>query len=219
LSGDQGRAGRAGALVAVADRSPVFALGLAAVVAQLGHEPLAGSTPGDVRDLLGKAPDLLVVDLRLLGADHESVGTARERGVPVVVCVPHDSLDEAMGVVEQGVAGLWDREGDAGELRRIVTGALTGSTRISAEVGGAVLERIAAASSSLHGMGGRLTPREREILSLMAEGAGNRMIAETLVISENTVRNHVRSVLEKMHARSRTEAVVRAVKAGLVRLS
>jgi DNA-binding NarL/FixJ family response regulator len=68
-------------------------------------------------------------------------------------------------------------------------------------------------------MGGRLTPREREILSLMAEGAGNRMIAETLVISENTVRNHVRSVLEKMHARSRTEAVVRAVKAGLVRLS
>ncbi len=52
----------------------------------------------------------------------------------------------------------------------------------------------------------------------MSDGAGNRGIAEQLVISENTVRNHVRSVLEKLQAQTRTEAVVRAMREGLVRL-
>ena len=52
----------------------------------------------------------------------------------------------------------------------------------------------------------------------MAEGSGNRGIAERLVISENTVRNHVRSVLEKLQASSRTEAVVIAARAGLIQL-
>ncbi len=53
----------------------------------------------------------------------------------------------------------------------------------------------------------------------MADGVGNRAIADALFISENTVRNHVRNVLDKLQARTRTEAVVRAVRAGLIRLS
>lgn len=63
-----------------------------------------------------------------------------------------------------------------------------------------------------------LTAREREVLGLVASGASNRDVAGTLGISENTVKNHVRRLLEKLQARSRTEAVVKAVQLGLARV-
>lgn len=63
-----------------------------------------------------------------------------------------------------------------------------------------------------------LTRREQQVLDLIAAGEPNRAIASSLGISENTVKNHVRSLLEKLHARSRTDAVVRGVSLGLTRL-
>lgn len=63
-----------------------------------------------------------------------------------------------------------------------------------------------------------LTQREREVLTLMAEGASNRAIAGRMGLSENTVKNHVRSILAKLHADSRTAAVVRGVFLGLITL-
>lgn len=66
--------------------------------------------------------------------------------------------------------------------------------------------------------GPTLTARERQVLDLIAAGRSNRAIASTLNISENTVKNHVRSILEKLQANSRVDAVVRGVQAGLTRL-
>lgn len=63
-----------------------------------------------------------------------------------------------------------------------------------------------------------LTTREREVLNLIASGDANRTIATKLKISENTVKNHVRSILEKLQAHSRVDAVVKGVQAGLTRL-
>jgi DNA-binding NarL/FixJ family response regulator len=63
-----------------------------------------------------------------------------------------------------------------------------------------------------------LTRREQQVLDLLAAGEPNRAIAQALGISENTVKNHVRALLEKLHARSRTDAVVRGVGLGLTRL-
>jgi RimJ/RimL family protein N-acetyltransferase/DNA-binding CsgD family transcriptional regulator len=63
-----------------------------------------------------------------------------------------------------------------------------------------------------------LTRREQQVLDLLAAGEPNRAIATSLGISENTVKNHVRALLEKLHARSRTDAVVRGVSLGLTRL-
>ncbi len=63
-----------------------------------------------------------------------------------------------------------------------------------------------------------LTPRERQVLDLLAQGRSNRQIATALLISENTVKNHVRAILDKLNAESRMDAVVRGINAGLTRL-
>lgn len=205
-------------LIGVADRTPVFLRGLVCVLEHESYEVLAATTPGEVRDLVAKGPTALIVDVRILREDSDLQATAQRGNVPLVVVVaPGD--DAVLDLVEDGVAGLWDREGDVAELRRVLNGAQSGAPVVSPEAAAGLLARIARASEAARGTAGRLTSREREILQLMADGSGNRAIAEALFISENTVRNHVRNVLDKLQARTRTEAVVRAVRAGLIRLS
>lgn len=205
-------------LVAVADATPVFLQGLVAVLTVEGYEVAGAGTGPEVQELLARDPDALLVDLRLVNENPALVSAAREREIPLIVSVSNGD-EGVLDLVQDGVSGLWDRDGDAAELRRIVAGVLAGAPVISAEVGAGLLHRIARASEAARGTAGRLTQREREILELMADGVGNRAIADSLFISENTVRNHVRNVLDKLQARTRTEAVVRAVRAGLIRLT
>jgi hypothetical protein len=82
-----------------------------------------------------------------------------------------------------------------------------------------VPEDLIEATSGPVWSGPQLTKREREVLHAMAAGLSNREIATSLGISENTVKNHVRSVLEKLPARSRMEAVVKGVQEGITRLT
>jgi DNA-binding NarL/FixJ family response regulator len=205
-------------LVAVADATPTYLVGLVSTLTSDGVDVIEASSTSSVIDLIGKAPDVLVLDARLLRDDLSLCRVARENQVGVVLTVSKEPLDDLVNQAWEGIVGLWDREGEPHELKRIVAGAFGGESLVSPEVGAALLDRIAQASDSARATVGRLTAREREILSLMADGAGNRAIAEALFISENTVRNHVRNVLDKLQASTRTEAVVRALRAGLVRL-
>ena len=204
--------------IVVADATPVLLHGLVGVLRAAGYEVTGAATVTELRESLGKQPpDLVLLDVRLLADDDAVCAAARDQGISVVVTVA-DPDDRVLELVNEGVNGLWDREGDVGELRRVVTGALAGSPVVSPDVGAALLERIAGAGRAGRETVGQLTSREQEILGHMADGKGNRAIADALFISENTVRNHVRNVLDKLQARTRTEAVVRAVRAGLIRL-
>ncbi len=206
-------------VVATVDATPVFLRGLYHILASEGVDVLEGSGASEAVDLLGKAPDLLVLDARLLREDPTICRRAQDDGVGVVLIVPRQRVEDLVTVVADGVIGLWDRDGDPIELRRTVESALGGESLVSPESGVALLDRIASASDAARATVGRLTAREREILTLMADGGGNRAIADALFISENTVRNHVRNVLDKLQAKTRTEAVVQAIRTGLVRLS
>lgn len=206
-------------VIAAVDATPVFLRGLFHILDTDSVDVLEGSSASDAVDLLGKAPDLLVLDARLLREDQELCRHAQDVGVDVVLIVPRQRVEDLVTVVADGVIGLWDRDGDPIELRRTVAGALGGESLVSPEAGVALLDRIASASDAARATVGRLTAREREILTLMADGGGNRAIADALFISENTVRNHVRNVLDKLQAKTRTEAVVEAIRTGLVRIT
>lgn len=206
-------------VVAAVDSTPVFLRGLFHILDRDGIDVLEGSGATDAVDLLGKAPDLLVLDARLLREDSSLCRRAQSDGIGVVLIVPRQQVEDLVTVVADGVIGLWDRDGDPLELKRTVDGALDGESIVSPEAGLALLARIASAGDAARAKVGRLTAREREILTLMADGGGNRAIADALYISENTVRNHVRNVLDKLQAKTRTEAVVEAIRTGLIRLS
>lgn len=217
MSGDEPQPSAPAPLVVVADATPVFLQGLLGVLGSEGYAVAPAASAGELRDALGKHPDLVLLDIRILAEDASVCSVAREQGIAVVATVAEPD-DRVLELVNEGVNGLWDREGDLAELRRVVTGALAGAPVVSPDVGAALLDRIASAGRAARETVGQLTSREHEILGHMADGKGNRAIADALFISENTVRNHVRNVLDKLQARTRTEAVVRAVRAGLIRL-
>ena len=186
--------------------------GLVELLTDYGFAVVGSTSTAEVSELVAKSPDVLLIDLQLLLEDPQLWPDVQY--TPVILGVVRQSVADAMPYVQSGVAGIWDRDSSQSELTQIVAGAISGEPQVSVAVGGEVMSRLSADQT----MTGLLTAREREILSLMAEGSGNRGIAERLVISENTVRNHVRSVLEKLQASSRTEAVVIAARAGLIQL-
>lgn len=109
----------------------------------------------------------------------------------------------AAAVIEAGITA----EDLAGAIRSSLAGRVTLAPGLTLDDGGDAATPV------------DLTRRERQVLELMGQGLGNRAIAAELFISENTVRNHVRRVHEKLDARTRTEAVVLAARAGLLEIS
>ena len=129
-------------------------------------------------------------------------------GVPLLVVVGAATPDLLGGLVSAGARGAVDRDIDEAALVQAARAVAEGRTVVNA-------------GARADGAGGRpptLTRREAQVLSLLCSGSTNREIAEALVISDNTVKNHVRRLYEKLQVRSRTEAVVRAARWGLVRI-
>ena len=129
--------------------------------------------------------------------------------VIVMLATPAARIDvsEALSL---GVGGILEAAINADDLASAVRSVLAGRITLAP---GLALEDPASSGQVID-----LTRRERQVLELMSRGLGNKAIAAELFISENTVRNHVRRVHEKLDARTRTEAVVRAARAGLLEL-
>ncbi|MGF1507347.1 MAG: LuxR C-terminal-related transcriptional regulator, partial [Anaerolineae bacterium] len=156
--------------------------------------------------------DASVEALDLLRDGVNDLGDPEARGVPVLVLL--NETDGASEVWSAGVRGMLQR--DAGPDR--VAAALK-----AAEAGLVALDPLFTAGLMPTGQAPddgppieALTPREHEVLQLLAEGLPNKAIARRLNISEHTVKFHVNAILGKLAASSRTEAVVRATRAGLI---
>jgi len=160
------------------------------------------------------APDVIVWDL---GWDPttslERLADLRDLGVPVVALI----ADEIHG------SNAWVA-GARGILLRNVEGNHLGAALVAAARGLVVLDPALSAAMLLsrdrlpHPPGEDLTTREREVLQYLAEGLPNKAIAGRMNISEHTVKFHVNAILSKLGAQSRTEAVVRATRLGLLLL-
>ena len=144
--------------------------------------------------------------------DFERLADFVEIGPPVVVLLPDAQL--ARDVWTAGVRGIIDR--DAHRDRQSQANSPRSRRRRPSHVP-RVLPLLAAPPKAIS-IVEPLTPRELDVVQLMAEGAANKAIARQLAISEHTVKYHVNSILGKLGAQSRTEAVVRATRAGLILL-
>ena len=169
------------------------------------------------------APDVAVVDFRLpdgTGAEAARRIRRRARGVAVLM-LSADTADEAMlAALEAGACGYLPKTKDAEEVVEAIRRAARGETVLPAGMMARLLGRQRASlleERERERVEAGLTPREREVLALMAEGLDNGEIAVRLGIGRSTVRGHVQHVLEKVGAHSKLAAVVRAGQLGLLK--
>lgn len=212
--------------VIIIDDHPVVRAGVRTVLgADRDITVLAeGTTGADALRLVAlHHPDVLVLDVNL--PDISGVEVARrlrEQGESTVILVMtiHNDSRTVFGLLENGAAGyvLKDEalETLAGAVRAVAGGASWLSPAVARQVVrravGDVTETPQPALTSL-------TPREVEVLCLLAQGLDNEAIARTLVVTRRTVQNHVSNIYAKLNAASRTEAALYAIRHGLIQVS
>ena len=200
--------------VLIVDDHPVFRDGLAGLLATLDDIEITGSvgTADDALDAVRHSlPDVVLMDLNLPGAS----GVAATRQVlelapstAVLVITMVDDDDSVLAALRAGARGYVLKGASAEEISAAIRTVATGG----AVFGAAIATRLAAqtAPRNTTPLGPGLTPRETEILALLADGLSNKQIARTLDLSLKTVQNHVSRILDKLQATDRTQAALRA---------
>ena len=192
--------------VALADDATVLREGLARVLAEAGIEVAAqAGTPDDLLAAVARhRPDVAIVDIRMPPTwtdEGLTLATEIRRGFPdvgVLLLSQYIEADYALRLLATDTTSigylLKDRVLDIGDLVNALDRIASGETVVDAALVSQLLNR-ARSSSPLD----ELTPREREVLSLMAEGLTDRGIAERLFLTPNTVETHIRHIIAKLN--------------------
>ncbi len=203
--------------ILVAASDPLARAGLAALLADQPGCVVTGQVPADaslaaMRDVY--APDVVVLDPGWeWGTASESISDLRETRTPLVVLLPDET--HASDAWIAGARGLLLRSTSAEHLGSALIAVGRGLVVLDSSFSAALFapkDRLTVPPSET------LTARELEVLQLIAEGQPNKAIAARLHISEHTVKFHVNAILSKLGAQSRTDAVVRASRLGLILL-
>jgi len=180
----------------------------------------AGDGEDAARLAIELQPDVVLMDVSMPVLDGvEATRVIRDRApaVQVVILTMHADKGVLDRAIRAGAVGYLVKDCTMDEVVRTVRQAASGETTLSAELAEAMLAEAVrpatgAAAESV------ITKREEEVLQLIAEGFSTTEVATKLFISVKTVKNHLASVYQKLDSRDRTQAVVRAVKMGIIRL-
>jgi DNA-binding NarL/FixJ family response regulator len=169
-------------------------------------------------------PDVVLMDVRMPGTDGitaTALLVAELPSIAVLVLTTFDLDDYAFGAIRAGASGFLLKNARPAELRTAVHAVAAGEAVTSPRVTRRLMElvRPGLSTAAPDPRVATLTGREREVLTLMAEGLTNSEIAEAFVVSESTVKTHVNRLLAKLGARDRVHAVIMALEHGLRRPS
>ncbi|MEX1124892.1 MAG: response regulator transcription factor [Acidimicrobiia bacterium] len=210
--------------VVIVDDAELFREALRAAFFQEGFEvkAVAADAMRGIDITREHQPDLVMLDLLMPGMSGlEIVGTiikASPRS-KVVLLTSSESAEDLLAAVKAGASGYMTKDTPLPRLVAAMHDVLEGGAAVSPAMGGKLftaLRDLLRHSGTMSSRAPELTGRELEILGLVGNGKTSREIAEQLFISENTVRNHVRNVLDKLGLRSRFEAVTWAQREGLI---
>jgi two-component system NarL family response regulator len=137
----------------------------------------------------------------------------------ILMLTMSDEEADLYEAIKAGASGYLLKEISIEEVPDAIRSVWSGQSRISPSMASKLLSEFAAMSqrgADPKQLGAKLTDREMQVLRLVAQGLNNKDIADQLFISENTVKNHIRNILDKLHLHSRMEAVVYAVKEKLL---
>ena len=210
--------------VVIADDDDLMRAGLRAVLSSDETIEVVGEA-GDGRAAVERSralrPDVVLMDVRMpdldgIAATRELLATSVEAKVVILTTFEQD--DYIFGALSAGASGFLLKRTRPEELLGAIRTIAAGDSLLSPSVTSRVIQRMArhpvtdaARDSRLE----ELTPREREVLTLVARGLSNGEIADALLIEESTVKTHVKRVLAKLGARDRVQAVIFAYESGL----
>ncbi len=205
--------------ILVVDDHAVVRSGLSAVLLASDDLELVGEARNGLEavDLCEKLhPDVVLMDLMMPTMDGTAATRAiRERhpDVQVIALTSFKEDDMVTGALEAGAIGYLLKNVGLDELTAAIRSACAGRPTLAPEAAQALISTV----TQPHRPVFDLTEREQEILELLVDGLANRQIAETLYVSESTVKFHVSNIFSKLGVSSRTEAVSRALQDGLVK--
>ncbi len=210
--------------VLIVDDDDLMRAGLRGVLASDPAIEVVGEA-SDGRDAVYRTrlvrPDVVLMDIRM--PDLDGIAATRELlaafpQVRVMIVTTFDQDDYIFGALRAGASGFLLKRSRPEELVGAIHTVAAGDSLLAPSVTSRVIERMAsqpAADLAGDARLDELTPREREVLVLVARGLSNAEIAAELVVEESTIKTHVRRVLAKLGARDRVQAVIFAYESGL----
>jgi DNA-binding NarL/FixJ family response regulator len=200
--------------VALIDDQPLVRNGIASLLEARGFEVVAEASDGQegIEAVRRTRPDLVLMDLRMPvmgGLEATRMLKAEMPDLRIVILTVSDSESDLMEAVESGAQGYLLKDLEAVEffaaLAAVERGEPVIPARLASYLWNQFQRRGPSGAEPEKGEGDNLTDREWEVLRLVAGGNTNREVADRLVISENTVKFHMKGILDKLHLRNRTE--------------
>jgi len=210
--------------VLIVDDDDLMRAGLRAVLSSDGTIEVVGEAGGGraaIAEARAQRPDVVLMDVRMpdldgISATREVLAVSPE--VKVAILTTFEQDDYIFGALNAGASGFLLKRTTPEALIAAIHTLAAGDSLLSPSVTRTVIERVAVqpvADPSARERLEQLTPREREVLELIARGMSNGEIAAALVIEESTVKTHVKRILMKLHLRDRVQAVIFAYESGL----
>lgn len=208
--------------ILLVDDQELFRRGLMMVLSGEGDLEVDDVADGDaaVRAVTATAPDVVLLDVRMPGMSGLETCAAIKAVSPstaIVMLTASEEESDLYDSIKNGAAGYLLKDSSIDQVAEAVRLVFAGQSLISPSMAVKLLEEFKQISRvDRQPTGTRLTERELEVLRHVARGLNNKDIAKLLFISENTVKNHVRNILEKLQMHSRMEAVMYAVRTKLL---
>jgi len=208
--------------VLVADDHSLFRDGIISLLEAAGFDVVAqvGNGQMAVEETLRLRPDLVLMDIsmpQLNGLEALRQIKAALPETQVVMLTVSDEDADLFEAIKSGAYGYLLKDLSAHEFLAMLEGLQRGEAAITRKTVKRLMEGFAASSRQRHNLVEDLTHREIQLLQLVAEGFSNKASAQKLSISENTVKYHLKKILQKLGAQNRTEAVTYAIGAGLIK--
>ncbi len=207
--------------IVLADDHALFRDGVASLLAAWGHAVVGQAADGAEAVILAARmePDLVLMDVRMPGMSGVAATERIKQAQPdvrIVMLTVSEDEDDLFGAIKAGAQGYLLKNLESAQLRRMLEAVARDEAAITPATAARILAEFVRHDLPEPSGPDRLTERELDVLRLVTAGLRNREIAAQLGITENTVKFHLKNILEKLHARSRTEVATRAMREGLV---